>query len=112
MGGKNGVQTVTVIHVNPQTRSVTLMREGSGEGFYSASDLNSVQLIRDGQTESFDVTPGKSHWRGYTTFVEGVIFNDELTVTRDDVLLGKNGKIVNAAIRRIMLLNASPFPTL
>jgi hypothetical protein len=112
MGGKNGVQTVTVMRLDPRTGSVTLSREGSGEGFYSEGDANTVQLNRDGQTVSFDVTPGTSHWKGYTTFVKGVVFNDELTVTRDDVLRGKDGKTVNAATRRIMLLNASPFPTL
>ena len=112
MGGKNGVQTVTVIRLDPRTDTVTLLREGRGEGFYSESDANTVQLSRGGQTESFDVTPGTSHWKGYTTFVKGVVFNDELTVTRDDVLRGKDGATVNAATRRIMLLNASPFPTL
>jgi hypothetical protein len=112
MGGKNGVQTVTVIRLEPRTAAVTLLREGSGEGFYSEGDPNTVQLSRGDQTESFEVTPGTAHWRGYTTFVKGVVFNDELTVTRDDVLRGKDGKTVNAATRRIMLLNAAPFPTL
>jgi len=116
LGGKNGVETVTVVRVDPLTRTATLMREGTGEGFYTEGvgyeEASTVQLSHKGQTESFDVTPGITHWKGYTTFVKGIVFSDELLVTRDDVLRGKDGKTVNAAGRRIMLLNASPFPTL
>lgn len=117
LGGKNGVETVTVVRVDPLTRTATLMREGSGQGFYSegptSGEPSTVQLSRhNGQTESFDVTPGISHWKGYTTFVEGIVFSDELLVTRDDILHGKEGKTVSVAGRRIMLLNAAPFPTL
>jgi hypothetical protein len=112
MGGASGTQKVTVVHVDPRRVAVTLLREGSGQGFFSESDAKTVQLTRAGQTETFDVIPGVSHWRGYTTFVKGVIFNDELTVTRDDELRGADGKSVIAVTRRIMLLNASPFPTL
>ncbi len=116
LGGKHGVETVTVIRVDPLTRTATLMREGTGEGFYSegagSDEPSTVQMSRNGQTESFDVTPGISHWKGYTTFVKGIVFSDELLVTRDDVLQGKDGKTVSVAGRRIMLLNASPFPTL
>ena len=116
LGGKNGVQTVTVVHVDPLTCTATLMREGTGEGFYSqgptSGEPSTVQLSRNGQSESFDVTPGISHWRGYTTFVKGIVFSDELLVTRDDVLHGKDGKTVSVAGRRIMLLNAAPSPTL
>jgi hypothetical protein len=116
LGGKNGVETVTVVRVDPLTRTVTLMREGSGQGLYSegptSGEPSTVQLSHNGQTESFDVTPGISHWKGYTTFVKGIVFSDELLVTRDDILHGKDGKTVSVAGRRIMLLNAAPFPTL
>ena len=116
LGGKGGVETVTVIRVDPLTRTATLMREGTGQGLYSegptSGERSTVQLSHNGQTESFDVTPGISHWKGYTTFVKGIVFSDELLVTRDDVLHGKDGKTVNVAGRRIMLLNAAPFPTL
>jgi hypothetical protein len=116
LGGKNGVETVTVLRVDPLTRSATLMREGAGRGFYSEGPGNgepsTVQLSRNGRTDSFDVAPGVSHWKGYTTFVKGIVFSDELLVTRDDVLHGKDGTTVNVAGRLIMLLNAAPFPTL
>jgi hypothetical protein len=111
LGGKSGTETVTVVRVDPLTNSATLMREGTAEGFFDG-ESNTVELSHNGQTESFDVTPGTSHWKGYTTFVNGVVFSDELLVTRSDVLHGKDGKTLNSDTRRIMLLNASPFPTL
>ena len=116
LGGKNGVETVTVVRVDPLTCTATLMREGTGEGLYSEGPTSveptTVKLSHNGQTESFDITPGVSHWKGYTTFVKGIVVSDELLVTRDDVLRGEDGTTVRVAGRRIMLLNASPYPTL
>ena len=112
LGGSHGTETVTVIRLDPLTCSATLLREGTATGFFSEGDSNTVQLSRSGQTESFDVTPGTSHWKGYTTFVKGLIFSDELLVTRSEILHGKDGKTINASTRRIMLLNAAPYPTL
>jgi hypothetical protein len=111
LGGKSGIETVTVVRIDPLTNSATLMREGTAEGFFDG-ESNTVELSRNGQAESFEVTPGTAHWKGYTTFVKGVVFNDELLVTRTDVLHGKDGKTLKSDTRRIMLLNASPFPTL
>jgi len=111
LGGKSGTEKVTVVRIDRLTNSATLMREGTAEGFFDG-ESNTVELSHNGQTESFDVTPGTSHWKGYTTFVKGVVFSDELLVTRSDVLHGKDRKTLNSDTRRIMLLNASPFPTL
>jgi hypothetical protein len=112
LGGKDGMETVTVIQTNSHRGSVTLMREGDATGFFSESDPPAVQLSHDGKTETFEVIPGASHWKGYTTFVKGIVFSDELLVTRKDVLRAKDGKTLEAVERRIMLLNASPYPTL
>jgi hypothetical protein len=112
LGGANGTEQVTVISVDPRTGTATLMREGTSEGFFSEGDPHTVQLSHGGQTEAFDIKPGTSHWKGYATFVKGVVFSDELVVTRSDVLLGKSGNTVKADERRVMLLNAAPFPTL
>ncbi|GLQ92462.1 hypothetical protein [Dyella acidisoli] len=112
LGGKDGMETVTVIRVDARTGSVTLMREGHATGSYGESDPATVRLTHDGKTETFAVAPGASHWKGYTTFLKGIVFNDQLLVTRDDVLRGKDGKELKATERRIMLLNAAPFPTL
>lgn len=112
LGGSNGTEKVTVVSVDPQTDTAVLLREGTSEGFFAESDAHTVQLSHDGQTEVLDVKPGPSHWKGYTTFVKGVVFSDELVVMRNDVLTSKNGRSVNATERRVMLLNAAPFPTL
>lgn len=112
LGGSNGTGKVTVIRVDPQTDTAILLREGTSEGFFADSDAHTVQLNQNGHPEDFDIKPGTSHWKGYTTFVKGVVFSDELVVTRDDVLIGKSGRMVNAKERRVMLLNAAPFPTL
>lgn len=112
LGGENGTETVTVVHVDKQRGSVTLMREGDAKGFYAESDPSTIQLIRNGKAETLDVIPGASHWRGYTTIVKGVVFSDELIATRKDVLRAKDGKTYDAIERRIMLLNSAPYPTL
>ena len=112
LGGKDGSETITVIHADNHHSSVTLMREGDATGFYAESDPSTIQLSHDGKTETFEVLPGMSHWKGYTTFVKGIVFSDELLVTRKDVLRAKDGKTFEATERRIMLLNAAPYPTL
>lgn len=112
LGGPNGTEKVTVISVDPHTDTAILLREGISEGFFAESDAHTVQLNRDGQSEAFDIKPGTSRWKGYATFVKGVVFSDELVVTRDDTLIGKDGRVVKATERRVMLLNAAPFPTL
>jgi hypothetical protein len=112
LGGSNGTEKVTVISMDPKTDTAILLREGSSEGFYAESDPHTVELSHDGHTEVLELKPGTAHWKGYTTFVKGVVFSDELVVTREDVLVSKSGKSVNATERRVMLLNAAPFPTL
>jgi hypothetical protein len=34
LGGQKGTETVTVIGIDPKTRTATLMREGASEGFF------------------------------------------------------------------------------
>ncbi|WP_284331735.1 hypothetical protein [Dyella flagellata] len=112
LGGSDGTQTVTVVRIDPANHSVTLMREGDSAGAYSESDPATVELTHGGVKETFAVVPGLSHWKGYTTFVNGVVISDELLVTRKDVLRRKDGTQLDATERRIMLLNAAPYPTL
>lgn len=111
LGGANGSEQVTVISVEAARGAVVLMREGTAEGLFGEGESNKRQLTRDGQTETLDLIPGKSHWKGYTTIVQGVIFSDELLVTRDSTLRSKSGEQVPATERWIMLLNAAPYPT-
>jgi hypothetical protein len=112
LGGENGTEQVTVVSVEAARDTVVLMREGTAEGSFGEGESTQRQLTRGGQTESLDLVPGKSHWKGYTTIVRGVIFSDELLVTRDSMLRTKSGDQVHATERWIMLLNAAPYPTL
>jgi hypothetical protein len=112
LGGANGEQRVTVISVDAVTGTAVLMREGSAPGFFGEGEPTRRQLTRDGTTETLDVVPGTAHWSGYTTVIKGLIFSDELLVTREDSLHSKTGSNVHATERWIMLLNAAPSPTL
>jgi len=112
LGGENGTEQVTVVSVEAATDTVVLMRDGRADGLFGEGESTQRQLTRGGQTESLDLIPGKSHWKGYTTIVKGVIFSDELLVTRDSILRTKSGDQVRATERWIMVLNAAPYPTL
>ena len=109
--GPAGTQTVTVMHVDRTDGSATLRREGTASGMF-AGEPAQVALVKNGQKVTFDVTPGQAHWIGVTTFRHGLIVNDELIVTRADVLQSKETGSVAATRRRYILLNAAPFPTL
>jgi hypothetical protein len=109
LGGPNGTQTVTVIHADPTTATVTLKREGTSEGFF-ADEPAQLKMVRSGQTVVVNLVPGETHWRGYATFTKGVVISDELVVTRRDILRSIDGQEVKAVERRIMLLNAAPWP--
>ena len=109
LGAPNGTQTVTVIHVDPTTATATLRREGTSEGFF-ADEPPQLKMVRSGQTVVLNVVPGVAHWVGHTTFTKGVVISDELVVTRKDILRGDDGKEVQAVERRIMILNAAPWP--
>jgi hypothetical protein len=111
LGGANGVEQVTVQSVDAAAGSAVLMREGRSTGAFGEGEPQQRQLTRNGQTETLDITPGTAHWKGYTTIVRGVIFSDELLVTRDATLKARDGHTVTATERWIMLLNSAPFPT-
>jgi hypothetical protein len=110
LGGPNGTQTVTVINVDPATATATLGREGTSQGFF-ADELAQLKMVRSGQTLVLNLIPGETHWKGYATFRKGVVISDELVAMRKDVLRGDDGKNVQAVERRIMILNAAPWPT-
>ncbi|HEY6305854.1 MAG TPA: hypothetical protein VI488_05255 [Candidatus Angelobacter sp.] len=107
--GPPGQQTVTVIDVDPAGHSVTLKREGSGDGYF-ADDKKQIQVSKDGKSYLVDVAPGRSHWVGYTRFREGVVISDELVVERPVTLTSKELGSLPALERQYILLNASPAP--
>ncbi len=105
--GTPGTQTVTVVAVDAANHSVTLKREGRGEGAYFGDRLK-IDLVRAGKTYTVDVEPSASHWYGYTTFRDGVVAADELMVERPVTLVSKELGRIAAKERQYILLNAMP----
>lgn len=105
--GPSGKETVTVLLVDPKNHSVTLKREGRGEGFF-ADEAKQIHITQDGKSYLVDVVPGKAHWIGHTTFREGVVMNDELLVNRQVTLNSKELGNIQASQREYILLNAMP----
>lgn len=105
--GTAGTQKVTVIALDPASRRITLLREGSGEGAYFGDRLQTT-LSRDGQTWPVTVQPGHSHWYGYTTFSAGVVVSDELMVERSVTLVSDKLGRIPVSERQYILLNAMP----
>jgi hypothetical protein len=105
--GPAGEQTVTAISLDACNKTVTLEREGSGDGFFD-NDSKQVPIVKDGKPYNVDVVPGHSHWIGYTTVREGVILSDELLVTRPVTLSSREVGTLPAVERQYILLNAMP----
>ncbi|HEY5030202.1 MAG TPA: hypothetical protein VIK39_17475 [Candidatus Angelobacter sp.] len=105
--GPAGKEMVTVLLVDPKNHSVTLKREGTGEGYFG-DEAKQIHLTKDGKSYLVDVVPGKAHWIGYTTFREGLVMNDELLVDRQVNLTSKELGNIQALQREYILLNAMP----
>jgi hypothetical protein len=105
--GPAGKETVTVLALDVAEHSVTLQREGSGKGFFD-NDSKQVHLTKDGKSYVADVSPGRSQWRGYTTFREGIVMSDELLVERPVTLTSKELGSIAGTERQYILLNAMP----
>ncbi|MGZ3834105.1 MAG: hypothetical protein ACXVB0_11325 [Mucilaginibacter sp.] len=105
LGGR-GTQTITVMDIDESNNTIRLKREGSAEGFYD-NDRKELNITKDGKTIKMALTPGLSHWIGYTTFKDGLVISDELLVTRPVVLTG-DGLKYDASQREFILLNAMP----
>jgi len=99
-----------VISVDTANHSITLRREGRGEGFF-ADDKKQIPIVKNGTTYTVDVVPGSAHWDGYTTFREGVVISDELLVERPVTLSSAEVGKIPASEREYILLNAMPAPS-
>jgi len=108
--GPVGKETVTVMHIDPLSHSVTLKREGTGQGYF-ADEAKQIRITKDGKSYLTDVNPATSHWIGYTTFREGVVTSDELLVNRTVTLNSKELGTISASQREYILLNAMPPPS-
>jgi hypothetical protein len=87
--------------------SITLKREGSGEGFYDGDAKQITVMLKNGEKVKINIVPGKSNWCGYTTFKNGIVISDELLVTRP-ILLKNDSLIFSGQQREYILLNAMP----
>jgi hypothetical protein len=112
LGGADSRQTVTVVSVDAATATVVLLREGSSQGLFGEGESAQRQLTRAGKEETVTLSAGAAHWKGYTTVIKGVIFSDELLVTREGSVRDAAGVTTPVHERWIMLLNAAPFATL
>jgi hypothetical protein len=104
--GGLGTQTITVMGVDAANHTVTLKRQGSADGFYE-NDAKKLSIIKDGKPITMNLTPGNTHWIGYTIFKNGLVISDELLSTRTVTLTSESLKY-SAQQREYILLNAMP----
>lgn len=104
--GGAGSQTVTVVDLDDVNHTIRLKREGRSEGFYD-NDIKQLDVAKDGKAIKMGITPGLSHWTGYTTFKNGFVVSDELMVTRPIKLISE-GLSFSADQREYILLNEMP----
>jgi hypothetical protein len=104
--GGVGQQTVTVMEIDEAHHMIRLEREGTSEGFFD-HDLKELDITNDGKNLHVQVIPGTAHWKGHTTFKNGLVISDELMVTRPVTLTAENQKF-DANEREYILLNEMP----
>jgi hypothetical protein len=105
--GPAGRQTVTMVALDPASRTVTLQREGSGDGAW-LGDAPTLTLTRDGRSYQVTRQAGRAHWYGYATFRDGIVLSDELISTRPVMLASDRLGRIKAVERQYILLNAMP----
>ncbi|GAB3790730.1 hypothetical protein [Dyella agri] len=105
--GPAGRQTVTVVALDAASHTVTLEREGSGDGAW-LDEKPQLTLTRDGHPYEVTRQPGRAHWHGYTTFRDGIVLSDELVSTRPVILTSAQLGRIEATERQYILLNAMP----
>jgi hypothetical protein len=108
--GPAGRQRVTVVALDPASHTVTLEREGSGEGAW-LDEKPTLTLIRDGKPFEVKRRAGRAHWHGYTIFRDGIVLSDELVSTRPVTLASDRFGRIEASERQYILLNAMPMET-
>jgi hypothetical protein len=105
--GPAGEEDVTVVALNAASGSITLMRDGRGEGPFDG-DPAQLKLSADGKEASLDMKSGKAHWSGFTTFEKGVVVSDELLVERSLSLTSAQAGARDGMQRQYILLNKMP----
>ena len=105
--GGPGWETITVMQTDALHHTIMLKREGSGEGYYDHDAKQLPITTTSGKKLNMDMTPGTSHWTGYTIFKNGVVISDELLVTRP-ITLKSDSLSFSGKQREYILLNAMP----
>ncbi len=105
--GPAGTETVTVIQIDPANHEVMLKREGNGEGLMDG-ETKQMKVKRDGKEYTVDLTPGTTHWVGFTVFREGLTVSDEVLVTRVSTVSSKEFGTSTINERAFTLLNQAP----
>lgn len=105
--GPAGKQTVTVVALDTGSHTVTLEREGSGDGVW-LGEKPQLTMTHDGKPCDMTRQAGHAHWHGYTTFRDGIVLSDELVSTRQVSLTSARYGRVEATERQYILLNAMP----
>lgn len=105
--GPAGTETITVIRVDPANHEVMLKREGNGEGL-ADGEAKQMKVKKDGKEYTVDLTPGTTHWVGFTVFREGLTVSDEVLVTRISTISSKEFGTSTINERMFTLLNQAP----
>lgn len=106
--GTAGRQTVRVMSLDRANHTISLKRDGEGDGSYD-NDVKTLTLTTNsGQKQKVNVIPGHSHWSGYTIIRDGVIISDELIVTRPVNFTGDSVSFTGYQREYILLNNAPP----
>lgn len=105
--GPAGLEDVTVVKLDGTTDTITLMRQGSGDGPFD-NDKTQLKVMSKGNEYTVDAKPGHASWTGFTTISKGIITSDELLVERSLTLSSKELGTISASERQYILLNQMP----
>lgn len=75
--GPPGTQTVSVLVVDATNGTVTLKREGEGQGTYAGASSTAI-IKKSGKQYHVSMKRGQSHWVGEAIFRHGLVVSDEL----------------------------------
>lgn len=105
--GPAGKETVKVVSIDPANDTITLEREGEGEGD-AVNEFKKLSLVKDKKNYVVDVAAGKAKWSGYATFRRGIILSDVLLVERPVTVTSTELGQSSGTERQYILLNSAP----
>jgi len=109
--GPAGEERVAVTRLDRAGGSITLVREGEGAGPTSDdASRPTVAVLADGKQLNCRIVPGRSHWIGTATIVQGVTLADEIMVERPVELIADSGEHFTGTQRVYTLFLRAPVP--